>query len=239
MTTEVDDVQARTAGPEGWTSYRGLTAAQADELRGIPLTPPVPLPLTSAGMALKRAFDVIAALAVLTLFSPVLAVLATLVRLRCGRPVIFRQARVTGDGRVVEIMKLRTLPEHADSDTRWSVPVEQLTRLGGWLRASHLDELPQLVNVLRGEMSLIGPRPERPYFVDCFSPVIPGYADRHRMRAGLTGWAQVNGLHGDTSIEDRVRFDNYYIDNWSLWLDAVILIRTLGLLLPSRAADNQ
>ena len=105
-----------------------------------------------------------------------------------------------------------------------------LTPLGDWLRTTHLDELPQLVNVLRGDMSLIGPRPERPYFTERFEREIPRYGDRHRMRAGLTGWAQVHGLHGDTSIRDRVRFDNAYIDNWSLWLDVVILVRTFASL---------
>jgi lipopolysaccharide/colanic/teichoic acid biosynthesis glycosyltransferase len=205
-----------------------------------PQLPLIPLRRTSrTGMMLKRSLDVLAALVLLVLFSPVLAVLAVLIRLRSGWPVIFRQARVTECGRVVQILKLRTLPEHADSDTRWSVPTEQLTRFGRWLRASHVDELPQLVNVLRGEMSLVGPRPERPHFADCFATMIPGYADRHRMRAGLTGWAQVHGLHGDTSIEDRIRFDNYYIDNWSLRLDAIILLRTLGLALSARPAGDR
>jgi lipopolysaccharide/colanic/teichoic acid biosynthesis glycosyltransferase len=108
------------------------------------------------------------------------------------------------------------------------VPTSHLTPLGHWLRTTHLDELPQLVNVLRGDMSLVGPRPERPYFAEQFEREIPRYRDRHRMRAGLTGWAQVHGLHGDTSIHERVRFDNAYIDNWSLWLDIVILVRTLA-----------
>jgi lipopolysaccharide/colanic/teichoic acid biosynthesis glycosyltransferase len=107
------------------------------------------------------------------------------------------------------------------------VPCRHHTPLGNWLRGTHLDELPQLVNVLRGDMSLVGPRPERPYFAEKFGREIPRYDDRHRMRAGLTGLAQVRGLHGDTSIHERVRFDNLYIDNWSLWLDIVILASTV------------
>jgi exopolysaccharide biosynthesis polyprenyl glycosylphosphotransferase len=214
-----------------------LPRASVDEIWGIPL---IPLRRTvAASLALKRTIDVLAAAALLVMLSPVLLALSAAIWLRSGRPVIFRQARVTADGRIVEIMKLRTLPEHSDSDTRWSVPTEQLPSLHRRLRASHLDELPQLVNVLRGEMSLIGPRPERPYFVDCFSPVIRGYSDRHRMRTGLTGWAQVHGLHGDTPIEDRARFDNHYIENWSLWLDAIILLRTLGAALSSRPKSTQ
>ncbi len=104
---------------------------------------------------------------------------------------------------------------------------EDCSALGRWLRATHLDELPQLLNVIRGEMSLVGPRPERPYFVAKFTEIIPHYADRHRMNTGMTGWAQVNGLTGDTSIHERVRFDNNYIEHWSLWLDLIIMIRTL------------
>jgi exopolysaccharide biosynthesis polyprenyl glycosylphosphotransferase len=214
-----------------------LPRASVDEIWGIPL---IPLRRTvPASLALKRGVDVLAAAALLVVFSPVLLAAAAAILLGSGRPVIFRQARVTADGRIVEIMKLRTLPEHSDSDTRWSVPTEQLPSLQRWLRASHLDELPQLVSVLRGDMSLIGPRPERPYFVDCFSPVIRGYADRHRMRTGLTGWAQVNGLHGDTPIEDRARFDNHYIENWSFWLDAIILLRTLGGTLSARPKSTR
>ena len=105
---------------------------------------------------------------------------------------------------------------------------EHCTRLGRWLRATHLDELPQLLNVARGEMSLVGPRPERAYFAERFSKEIPRYADRTRMPAGVTGWAQVNGLNGDTSIFEHARFDNYYVEYWSPWMDLTILARTLA-----------
>jgi lipopolysaccharide/colanic/teichoic acid biosynthesis glycosyltransferase len=175
----------------------------------------------------KRAVDALGSAILLCVLSPLLLVLWLAVRLQSGRPALFRQVRVTGDERSAEIVKLRTLAEHGDPDTCWTVPTEGSTRLCRWLRSSHADELPQLMNVVRGEMSLVGPRPERPYFAEKFRREIPGYEDRNRMRAGMTGWAQVNGLHGDTSIRDRIRLDNQYIDSWSPWLDAVILARTI------------
>jgi exopolysaccharide biosynthesis polyprenyl glycosylphosphotransferase len=205
-----------------------------DEAWGVPL-----VPLRHCGQArawrwLKRAFDVCVAAVLLGLLAPVLAVLAILVALQSGRPVLFRQLRRTGRGQCAPILKLRTLGHHADPDTRWSVPMPRCSPLGRWLRGTHLDELPQLVNVLRGQMSLVGPRPERPYFADRFGQQIPRYRDRDRVPAGITGWAQVHGLHGDTSIQDRIRFDNHYIEYWSPWLDLVILARTLASAVPAR-----
>jgi lipopolysaccharide/colanic/teichoic acid biosynthesis glycosyltransferase len=159
--------------------------------------------------------------------APLMLALAVAIRLRSGQTALFRQARVTGEGRVAPILKLRTLAVHADHDTRWTA-AEHLSPFGRWLRATHMDELPQLVNVMRGDMSLVGPRPERPHFAERFSREIPRYAGRTRMPAGITGWAQVNGLNGDTSIFERARFDNYYVEYWSVWLDLVILARTLA-----------
>jgi len=195
-----------------------------DEICGIPVIPLRRPP--AAGLAVKRATDTIAAAVLLCLLGPVILGLAAVIRVKSGGPAIFRQLRVTGAGRAEEVLKLRTLPPHSNSDTCWSVPVESCTRFSRWLRVSHLDELPQLVNVLRGHMSLVGPRPERPYFAARFSQTIPGYADRDRMRAGITGLAQASGLHGDTSLADRVRLDNHYIEYWSPWLDIVLLART-------------
>jgi exopolysaccharide biosynthesis polyprenyl glycosylphosphotransferase len=197
-----------------------------DEVWGIPLVPLRPGP-KAAARALKRAFDLSAAAALLVLAAPLLAVLGLLIKLQGTGPVLFRQARVVAAGKLARVVKLRTMAERSNSDTCWVVPTFELTPLSRWLRTSHLDELPQLVNVLRGDMSLVGPRPERPYFTERFRREIPGYDDRHRMRAGLTGWAQVHGLHGDTSVHERVRFDNAYIDNWSIWLDAAILAATM------------
>jgi lipopolysaccharide/colanic/teichoic acid biosynthesis glycosyltransferase len=199
--------------------------ATADEVWGIPL-----IPLRRPGRAArlgKRAFDVLAAAILLLLLCPVLAVLGGLTRLQL-RPVLFRQARITGTGRMAEIVKLRTLSRSGDPDTSWTAAPQRATRFGRRLRATHADELPQLVNVLRGEMSLVGPRPERPYFARRFEQEIPRYDDRHRMPAGVTGWAQVHGLVGDTSVRDRARFDNAYIENWTFWLDLVILARTVA-----------
>jgi lipopolysaccharide/colanic/teichoic acid biosynthesis glycosyltransferase len=204
----------------------GLTVPRAclDEVWGIPL-----LPLrrpSRAGLAAKRALDVAAALVLLAVLGLPLLVLGLVVRCQLRRPALFRQVRLTGPGGLAEILKLRTLTGHGDPDTSWAAPAGQSTRLGRFLRATHADELPQLLNVLRGQLSLVGPRPERPYFARRFEAEIPGYGDRHRVRAGLTGWAQVHGLNGDTSIADRAVFDNAYIENWSFWLDLSIAART-------------
>jgi exopolysaccharide biosynthesis polyprenyl glycosylphosphotransferase len=198
-----------------------------DEIWGIPLIPLRSFGHSRVALALKRPFDVVVSAVLFAVAAPLMLALAIAIRLRSGQTALFRQARVTGEGRVVPILKLRTLAVHADHDTRWTA-AEHLSPFGRWLRATHVDELPQLVNVMRGDMSLVGPRPERPHFAERFSREIPRYAGRTRMPAGLTGWAQVNGLNGDTSIFERARFDNYYVEYWSVWLDVVILARTLA-----------
>ncbi len=198
-----------------------------DEIGGLPLLPLRGRRRLAARLALKRAFDLAAAAALLVLTTPLLIALAVVSRLQLRRPALFRQVRVVGSGQLAEIVKLRTVAGHLDPDRYWTPSERQCTRFGWFLRASHLDELPQLVNVLRGEMSLVGPRPERPYFALQFAQEIPGYGDRQRIRAGMTGWAQVHSLNGDTSIRGRIRFDNSYIECWSFWLDLVILARTM------------
>ena len=184
------------------------------------------------GWVVKRAFDIAAAGLGLLLISPVLAACALAVRWETGPGVLFRQQRTGLDGRVFTLLKFRTLRpsnEH-ESATRWNIAQDhRMGAAGKFLRRTSLDELPQLWNVLRGDMSLVGPRPERPYFVMRFSQAYPEYADRHRVPSGLTGLAQVSGLRGDTSIEDRARFDNRYIEGWTLWQDAKILLRTAAL----------
>ncbi|WP_151484046.1 exopolysaccharide biosynthesis polyprenyl glycosylphosphotransferase [Streptomyces albicerus] len=181
------------------------------------------------GSAGKRALDVVLSGSLLLLAAPVLLVCAVVLRVLDGPGVVFRQERIGKDGRPFTMLKFRThRPASAhEAATRWSVANEQeMSRFCQLLRRTSLDELPQLWNVFRGDMSLVGPRPERPYFVAKFSQAHPGYPERHRMQTGITGLAQIHGLRGDTSIEDRCRFDNAYIDNWSLWQDICILVRT-------------
>ena len=195
--------------------------------------------------AVKYAIDRLIALLLLPLALPFLAAAAVAVYLSVGRPVFFRQPRVGRDGRVFEMLKFRTMRGAPPSDdlVEALMPLppdtapggveggDRRSRVGAVLRATSIDELPQLLNVLRGEMSLVGPRPERPEFVRVFEDQVPGYADRHRVKAGITGWAQVNGLRGKTSISDRAEWDNFYIANWSLWLDFKILLLTIFALL--------
>ncbi|HUZ53166.1 MAG TPA: exopolysaccharide biosynthesis polyprenyl glycosylphosphotransferase [Streptosporangiaceae bacterium] len=204
-----------------------IPAGCMDDVRGIPLLPLRRPGLQLPGRVAKRAFDLIVGTTLLLALAPVLLLLVVAGFLFCGRPVIFRQERVTCSGRVMKIMKLRTI-SCPDPDSQWTVSVETCSSMGRWLRATHLDELPQLFNVIRGDMSLVGPRPERPYFTSRFAQVVPHYDDRHRTRTGMTGWAQVHGLTGDTSIPERVRFDNHYIEHWSVWLDVVIMARTIA-----------
>ncbi|MFJ8631547.1 sugar transferase [Streptomyces sp. NPDC093568] len=177
----------------------------------------------------KRALDVVLSGALLVLAGPVLLVCAAVLRVMDGPGVVFRQERIGKDGQPFTMLKLRThRPADAhEAATRWSVANDQdMSRFCHFLRRTSLDELLQLWNVFRGDMSLVGPRPERPYFVAEFSQAHAGYPARHRMPTGITGLAQINGLRGDTSIEDRCRYDNAYIDNWSLWQDVCILLRT-------------
>lgn len=193
----------------------------------------------SLGGTLKRALDVTVAGAALVLLSPVMLVSAIALHLETGAGVLFRQVRIGRDGRPFTLLKFQTLKpaNEEESATRWNVAHDdRLGRVGRFLRGTSLDELPQLWNILVGDMTLVGPRPERPHFVDEFSGSVPGYKDRHRVTTGLTGWAQVNGLRGDTSIEDRARFDNYYIENWSLWQDIGIMLRTVSAVLRSKGA---
>ena len=183
----------------------------------------------------KRAFDLVVVSTALVLLAPVLAALAVGVFLTDPKaPILFRQRRIARDGREFDLLKFRSMkpvPE-VSSDSEWKpADEERIGRFGRYIRRRSLDELPQLWNVIRGDMSVVGPRPERPHFVEQFSDQFPGYRHRHRVDVGLTGWAAVHGLRGDTSISDRARFDNFYIENWSPWLDTKIMILTIGAVL--------
>ncbi|MFJ4780780.1 exopolysaccharide biosynthesis polyprenyl glycosylphosphotransferase [Streptomyces sp. NPDC088762] len=217
------------ADPAGTAKVTGMRVAHpADQLWGYAVQPLLPRPARPLERWAKRGLDAVLALVALVAAAPVMAACALAVRFCDGPGVIFRQERVGLYGRPFTLLKFRTLraDEH-ESATRWTVAGDRgMSRVGSFLRKSSLDELPQLWNVVRGDMSLVGPRPERPFFVAKFTTVHPGYEARHRMPVGITGLAQINGLRGDTSIEDRARFDNHYIDTWSLWQDLWILART-------------
>jgi exopolysaccharide biosynthesis polyprenyl glycosylphosphotransferase len=218
--------------------------ATLDHVGGLPL-----LTLQSTNprgwqFAVKHAFDRGFALVALIACAPLMILIALAVRLSSPGPVFFRQCRVGRDGHVFDLLKFRTMYERRAWD-EWQPPdgcapggvegVDNRTAIGRFLRESSLDELPQLINVLFGDMSLIGPRPERPEFVERFADEVDRYQDRHRVKSGITGWAQVNGLRGQTSINDRVEFDNYYIRNWSLRLDGRIMALTIAEVLRFRS----
>jgi exopolysaccharide biosynthesis polyprenyl glycosylphosphotransferase len=216
-------------------SAAGDTRTQ--ECRGVPL---VWLPHREwrvEQLAIKRTFDIVVALAAMIVTLPILLVAAVAVQVSSGGPIFYRQARVGKNGRVFMMLKFRTMrvayDVQGDAD---EVPLAapggagdpRITRVGAFMRRWSIDELPQFWNVIKGDMSVVGPRPERPHYVELLEQSIPGYRDRHRAPCGLTGWAQINRLRGaDTSLEDRARLDNFYIEHWSLWRDAVILVRTI------------
>jgi Undecaprenyl-phosphate glucose phosphotransferase len=207
------------------------------ELEGIPFLEIKSIPLTAWGRILKRTMDIVVAGALLLLLSPFWVLIMILIRLESRGPLFYVQERVGLDGRSFRMYKFRSMRVDAE---RVSGPVwtqehdERRTRVGVFLRKTSLDEIPQLYNVLKAEMSLVGPRPERPYFVEQFKELVPKYLDRHRVKAGMTGWAQVNGLRGDTSLEERIKYDLYYIENWSLTFDIRIMLRTLHAALKVR-----
>jgi exopolysaccharide biosynthesis polyprenyl glycosylphosphotransferase len=178
---------------------------------------------------IKRGFDIVVAVMSLIILLPVLAAAALAVRIEGGPGVIFRQVRVGRDGKHFDLLKFRSMrpANELESQTQWCVAADnRVGPVGRFLRCTSIDELPQLWNILRGDMTVVGPRPERPHFVEQFSTQFDRYAYRHRVQVGLTGFAQVSGLRGDTSIADRARYDNFYIENWSFWLDIKIIFRT-------------
>jgi putative colanic acid biosynthesis UDP-glucose lipid carrier transferase len=209
------------------------------EVAGLPVISLTETPMSGVNRVVKAIEDYVLAALLVTLASPVMVAIAAGVKLSSKGPVLYRQQRVTWNGEVFEMLKFRTMPVTAEegSGPVWARRADaRATGFGALLRRTSLDELPQLLNVLRGEMSLVGPRPERPEFVQQFRSQIPGYMQKHLVKAGITGWAQVNDLRGDTDLVQRIQYDLFYIDNWSLWFDLRILFRTLWHILTSRNA---
>jgi exopolysaccharide biosynthesis polyprenyl glycosylphosphotransferase len=204
--------------------------AGIEDLDGLPLINLTQIPLEGWNQIVKRAFDMVGSALLLVVTSWLFPIIAWLIKREDGGPVFFSQVRTGLDGRSFQLYKFRSMRPDADDETQWTRSNDsRVTAVGKFLRRTNLDELPQLYNVLKGDMSLVGPRPEQPKFVERFRNRYPTYNVRHRVRSGLTGWAQVNGLRGDTSIRQRVAHDLYYIENWSIGLDIKILWRTLRI----------
>ncbi|MBI2886124.1 MAG: undecaprenyl-phosphate glucose phosphotransferase [Chloroflexi bacterium] len=205
--------------------------ASISDLHGLPLVSVHDAALRGWRLAVKRVVDVSVGAAVLVLLSPLMLLMALLIKLTSpGGPVFYVQERVGLDGRPFWVLKFRSMRPDAEATTGpvWASRGDpRATPLGRFMRRFSIDELQQFVNVLVGDMSIVGPRPERPQFVEQFSQRIPNYLQRHREKVGLTGWAQVNGLRGDTSIEERTAYDLWYVENWTLWLDFKIMLRTI------------
>jgi len=204
-----------------------------DDLGGTPLLTVRDIALRGWKLSLKRGLDFIGSLLGLIFLSPFMLMVALLIRLESKGPVFYTQVRMGLDGRPFPVIKFRSMRVDAESSgPGWTVKDDpRVTRMGRFMRRTELDELPQLINVLLGQMSLVGPRPERPVYVQQFREQIPRYMERHREKAGMTGWAQVNGLRGDTSIAERTSYDLWYVENWSLWLDIKIILRTMWMVI--------
>ena len=201
-----------------------------EEFEGMPFIHLRDSPLHGWSQVTKRVFDLVFSCALLIGLAPVLLLLALGVKLTSRGPVLYRQERMGLDGQRFRMLKLRTMRVDAEAGTGpvWAAEDDpRRVPYGALLRRLSLDELPQFVNVLRGELSVVGPRPERPFFVEQFRRTVPGYMLRHKVKSGVTGWAQVNGLRGNTSLEKRIQYDLEYIERWSLWLDVKIIVLTL------------
>jgi Undecaprenyl-phosphate glucose phosphotransferase len=204
------------------------TELSIGDLGGLPLLSVRDVALRGWKLTLKRAVDLVGSAVGLVILSPLLMLIAIAIKLDSPGPVFYAQERMGLDARPFWCMKFRSMRTDAEKDgPGWTTENDpRVTRLGELIRRFSIDEFPQLINVFLGEMSLVGPRPERPVYVEQFRRSIPRYMDRHREKAGMTGWAQVNGLRGDTSIAERTKYDLWYIENWSLWLDFKIILRT-------------
>jgi exopolysaccharide biosynthesis polyprenyl glycosylphosphotransferase len=210
--------------------------ATIDDLGGLPLLSVRDVAMHGYMLVLKRLMDMAGAIIGLIFLSPLMFLVALAIKLESPGPVFFVQDRMGLDGKPFLLIKFRSMRRDAEEAgpgwTRRNDPRQ--TRMGALLRKIELDELPNFINVLLGEMSLVGPRPEQPYYVELFRRQVPRYMERHREKAGMTGWAQVNGLRGDTSIVERTRYDIWYTENWSVWLDIKIIVRTIWLILKGK-----
>jgi len=204
--------------------------ARLEDLDGLPLISINDVPLRGMNSVVKRVVDVVLSLGVLAVTAIPMLVVAWIIKRSSPGPAFYTQERMGLDGKAFEVLKFRSMYPGAEDATGpiWARDNDpRCTPVGKWLRRLDLDELPQLWNVLRGDMSIVGPRPERPYFVEQFKHRIPQYMLRHKVKAGITGWAQVNGWRGNTSLEKRIEYDLYYIENWSVGLDIKIMCLTV------------
>lgn len=210
--------------------YQYMSATPAiDMIGGIPMMNIRRIPLDNMGNAfMKRAMDIIGSLVMIVLSSPIMLISALIIKITMGGKVIFKQQRVGLNKKLFTMYKLKSMKDNKDSDTAWSTDNDpRKTRFGAFIRKLSIDELPQLFNVLKGDMSLVGPRPEIPFYVDSFKHSIPMYMLKHQVKPGMTGLAQINGYRGDTSIQKRIEYDIEYIENWNIFLDISILIKTV------------
>jgi exopolysaccharide biosynthesis polyprenyl glycosylphosphotransferase len=211
-----------------------MTSTPSIEIGGLPVLQLKSVAFSGWQGFLKRTFDLCFSILGLLFFSPAMVIFSVLIKVTSPGPVLHRQRRVGLDGKEFTMLKFRSMKLDAEKETGpvWTVKNDpRTTKIGRLLRRLSLDELPQLLNVLKGEMSIVGPRPERKIFVEQFKQQIPKYAERHRVRSGMTGWAQVNGLRGQSSITDRTRYDVYYIENWSLWFDLKVILLTFAAII--------
>ena len=222
----------------GSFEYLGLRGGM-DELGDLPIMSLQGSPLYGWNSIFKRTFDLTVGTLILVITFPIMATIGLLVKLSSQGPIFYRQVRVGMDGDPFQMLKFRTMRVDAERETGpvWAKENDpRRTKIGAFIRKTSLDELPQLFNVLKGEMSLVGPRPERPHFVEDFRNKIPSYMLRHKIKAGMTGWAQINGWRGNTSLEKRIEHDLHYIQNWSIGFDLRILFMTLWKGFSSKSA---
>lgn len=200
------------------------------DIAGIPIFNLRASPMEGLNVYIKACEDIIISTVILVLVSPLMLILGLLVKLSSSGPIFYKQERVSWNNKKFMILKFRSMPVDAESNSgaTWAKPGEQrATKFGAFLRKTSLDELPQFLNVLKGDMSIVGPRPERPVFVDEFKKTVPQYMQKHMVKAGITGWAQINGWRGSSDLNKRIEYDIYYIEHWSLWFDVKIIFLTL------------